>query len=52
MKATNKSYKMKDVDIFKLNDAGQITEHHNVQSPNTMFAQLGVKPPTSPAKQD
>jgi predicted ester cyclase len=46
MKATNKSYKMKDVDIFKLNDAGQVVEHHNVQSPNTMFAQLGAKPPT------
>lgn len=45
MKATNKAYKMKDVDIFRLNDAGQITEHHNVQSPNTMFSQLGAKPP-------
>jgi predicted ester cyclase len=45
MKATNKSYKMKDVDIFKLNDAGQVVEHHNVQSPNTMMAQVGATPP-------
>lgn len=52
MKASNKSYKLKDVDIFKLNDAGQITEHHNVQSPNTMFAQLGVKPPVNAGKRD
>jgi predicted ester cyclase len=45
MKATNKSYKMKDVDIFKLNDAGQVVEHHNVQSPNTMMMQVGAMPP-------
>lgn len=44
-KATNKSYKLKDVDIFKLNDAGQIVEHHNVQSPNTMMSQVGMTPP-------
>jgi predicted ester cyclase len=45
MKATNKSYKMKDVDIFKLNDAGQVVEHHNVQSPNTMMMQVGMHMP-------
>lgn len=45
MKATNKSYKMKDVDIFKLNDAGQVVEHHNIQSPNTMMMQVGAMPP-------
>jgi steroid delta-isomerase-like uncharacterized protein len=45
MKATNKTYKVKDVDIFKLNDAGQIVEHHNVQSPNTMMMQVGMAPP-------
>jgi predicted SnoaL-like aldol condensation-catalyzing enzyme len=44
-KATNKTYKLKDVDIFKLNDAGQIVEHHNVQSPNTMMQQVGMAPP-------
>jgi predicted ester cyclase len=45
MKATNKSFKMKDVDIFKLNDAGQIVEHHNVQSPNMMMMQVGASMP-------
>ena len=45
MKATNKSYKVKDVDIFKMNDAGQVIEHHNVQSPNTMMMQVGMMPP-------
>jgi predicted SnoaL-like aldol condensation-catalyzing enzyme len=44
-KATNKSFKAKDVDIFKLNDAGQIVEHHNIQSPNTMAMQVGMTPP-------
>lgn len=45
MKATNKPYKMKDVDIFKMNDAGQVVEHHNVQSPNTMMMQVGMPMP-------
>ncbi|AEW03172.1 hypothetical protein A4D02_03980 [Niastella koreensis] len=45
MKATNKSYKLKDVDIFKLNDEGQIIEHYNVQSPNTMMMQIGMHMP-------
>jgi predicted ester cyclase len=45
MKPTNKSFKMKDVDIFKLNDAGQIVEHHNVQSPNMMMMQVGAAMP-------
>jgi len=45
MKATNKSYKMHDVDIFKLNDAGQVVEHHNIQSPNTMMMQVGAAMP-------
>jgi predicted ester cyclase len=45
MKATNKQYKLKDVDIFKFNDAGQVVEHHNVQSPNTMMMQVGMNPP-------
>jgi predicted ester cyclase len=45
MRATNKSFKMKDVDIFKLNDAGQIVEHHNVQSPNMMMMQVGAAMP-------
>lgn len=45
MKATNKSYRMKDVDIFKFNDAGQVVEHHNVQSPHTMMMQVGATMP-------
>jgi predicted ester cyclase len=44
-KATGKSYKAKDVDIFKLNDEGKITEHHFVQSPMTVGMQIGMKPP-------
>src|SRR5438105_4424635 len=45
MKATNKSFKMKDVDIFKLSDDGKVLEHHNIQSPNMMMMQVGVQPP-------
>lgn len=45
MKPTNKSFKYKDVDIFKLNDDGKIVEHHNVQSPNAMMMMVGVQPP-------
>ena len=45
MKATNKSFKYKDVDIFKLNDDGKVIEHHNVQSPNTMMMMVGAQPP-------
>jgi ketosteroid isomerase-like protein len=45
MKATNKSFKYKDVDIFKLSDDGKVLEHHNVQSPNTMMMMVGVQPP-------
>ena len=44
-KATGKSYKIKDVDIFKLNDEGKITEHHFVQSPMTSASQIGMKMP-------
>lgn len=42
-KATGKSYKVKDVDIFKFNDEGKITEHHNVQSWVTIASQIGMK---------
>jgi steroid delta-isomerase-like uncharacterized protein len=45
MKATNKSFKYKDVDIFKLNDDGKVIEHHNVQSPNTMMMMVGAQMP-------
>jgi steroid delta-isomerase-like uncharacterized protein len=45
MKPTNKTFKYKDVDIFKLNDDGKIVEHHNIQSGATMMMQLGAQPP-------
>jgi predicted ester cyclase len=42
MKATGKSFKANDVDIFTFNDEGKITEHRNVQSMNTIAMQLGM----------
>src|SRR3982751_1744711 len=44
-KATGKSFKIYDVDIFKLNEDGKIMEHHNVQSPQTTAYQIGMKMP-------
>jgi predicted ester cyclase len=44
-KATGKSYNVYDVDIFKLNTDGKILEHHNVQSPETIAYQIGLKMP-------
>ena len=43
MKPTGKSFKVKDVDLFTFNDAGQITEHRNVQSGRTMMEMVGMK---------
>ena len=45
MKATGKSYKLKDVDIFTFNEAGKITEHRSVQSNMVMSSQVGMVPP-------
>jgi predicted SnoaL-like aldol condensation-catalyzing enzyme len=45
MKATGKSYKAPDVDIFTFNDEGKITEHHGVQSGATIMMQVGAKMP-------
>jgi predicted ester cyclase len=45
MKATGKSFKLKDVDIFKFNDAGKIIEHRNIQSNEVMARQLGMPMP-------
>lgn len=42
-KATGKPYKIKDVDIFRFNDEGKITEHHSVQSWATQANQVGMK---------
>jgi predicted ester cyclase len=46
MKATGKSFKANDVDIFKFNDAGKIVEHRGVQSMNELARQIGMKMPT------
>jgi predicted ester cyclase len=48
MKATGKSFKLKDVDIFKFNDEGKITEHHGIQSMNEMGRQIGMQMPEPP----
>jgi ketosteroid isomerase-like protein len=40
MKATNKSFKFQDADIFTLNDAGKITSHRSIQPTSTMIAQV------------
>jgi predicted ester cyclase len=32
LKATGKPIKFKDIDIFKFNDEGKITEHHSIQN--------------------
>jgi predicted ester cyclase len=45
MKATGKAFKVKDVDIFKFNDAGKIIEHRAVQSNATMARQIGMPMP-------
>jgi len=50
MKATGKSFKVKDVDIFKFNDAGKIIEHRNIQSHENMDKQLGMSMPNQPKK--
>ena len=42
MKATGKSFKAKDADIFTFNDEGKITEHRAVQSMEGIFQQVGV----------
>jgi predicted ester cyclase len=45
MKATNKSFKIKDVDIFKFNDKGQITEHRSVVPWNYIMSTVDAQPP-------
>jgi predicted ester cyclase len=50
MKATGKSFKVRDVDIFKFNDAGKIIEHRNVQANEFMAKQLGMPMPAPPKK--
>ncbi len=49
MKATGKSFKVNDADIFKFNDAGKIIEHRSVQSNETIGRQIGMQgPPPTP----
>ena len=43
MKATGKSFKIKDADLFRFNADGKITEHYSVQSSAEMMKQLGAK---------
>jgi len=45
MKATNKQFKVKDVDIYTFNSDGKITEHRSIQSLNTILGQLGASMP-------
>ena len=45
MKATNKQFKVKDVDIFTFNADGKITEHRSIQSMDNIFKQLGTSMP-------
>jgi predicted ester cyclase len=43
MKATNKSFKFMDADIFTLTDDGKIASHRYIQSDATLFGQVGAK---------
>ena len=43
MKATNKSYKIWDGDLFTFNDEGKITSHRSIQSGMTPMMQVGAK---------
>jgi predicted ester cyclase len=45
VKATNKPFKFKDVDLYTFNDAGQITEHRGTQSMDAFWGQVGAKQP-------
>lgn len=40
MKATGKKFKIRDADIFKLNDDGMIVEHRFIQPNATLFKQV------------
>lgn len=42
MKATNKSFKIKDVDIFTFDDAGKMTEHRSVIPFDQIMKQVGA----------
>lgn len=42
IKATGKPIKFKDVDIFKLNDEGKITEHSSIQNVGAVLMTAGM----------
>ncbi len=43
MKATGKSFKVQDADIFKFNEEGKLIEHRGVQSHEVLAKQIGMK---------
>lgn len=45
MKATNKSFKAPDADIFTFNNHGKIASHRSIQGEATYFYQLGIPVP-------
>jgi len=45
MKATGKSFKVKDVDMFKFNDKGEIIEHRAIMPWSVIMNQVGAQPP-------
>lgn len=45
MKPTGKSFKTKDVDIFTLNDKGQVTSHRSIQDMRAVMASIGANMP-------
>jgi predicted ester cyclase len=44
-KATNKSFKYMDADIFTFNDQGQITEHRSIQDQGPVMSNIGMQMP-------
>jgi predicted ester cyclase len=45
MKATNKSFKVRDVDIFTFNDNGEIVSHRSVVPWTYIMSQVGAREP-------
>ena len=43
MKATGKSFKVQDADIYKFNEEGKVTEHRGIQSHEVLAKQIGMK---------
>lgn len=42
-KANGKSFKMRDVDLFRINNEGKFVEHYNIQPFSVIAKQTGVK---------